>query len=291
MPIDRTAFRNVHFFDASTGQPFGGCYQAGSLTEQNILWILENILLVSEAPWTIQCRRSGRIIASTNNTLSPGDYEVHSGSVFSFDVPQTLIVFDVPWTRIGSIRVSDEPWAARLMSHSISSRENSFPARIRQRDGKCVISGRINNAAQYGIWAAYEAAHVFPLEHESIWNGLLILHYVFDQYLFSVNPDDGYKIVSFLPDYFGIDGRILDPICRDPENLHRVSDEGLRWHFRQSVLDNMRGAGEPVFEHDFPPGTDMLDTWRQEPYGKERFEMAVATKLKTTSGNEPAAVS
>ncbi|KAF8434904.1 hypothetical protein BGX38DRAFT_1218585 [Terfezia claveryi] len=34
---------------------------------------------------------------------------------------------------------------------------------------------------------------------------------------------------------------------RDP---HRVSDEVLRWHFRQNVLANMRGAGEPVFEHD-----------------------------------------
>jgi hypothetical protein len=37
-----------------------------------------------------------------------------------------------------------------------------------------------------------------------------------------------------------------------------VSDQLLRLHFRQSVLANMRGAGEPVFEHDFPPGTDML---------------------------------
>ncbi|OJD20388.1 hypothetical protein ACJ73_08278 [Blastomyces percursus] len=88
MPIDRTAFWNVHFSDASTGRPSGGCYQAGSFTEQNILWILENILLVSEAPWTIQCRRSGCIITSTNNILSPSDYEVHSSR---------------------PIRVSDEP--------------------------------------------------------------------------------------------------------------------------------------------------------------------------------------
>ena len=94
-----------------------------------------------------------------------------------------------------------------------------------------------------------------------------------------------------MPDDFGIDGRILDPICRDPETFHRVSDEVLRWHFRQSVLANMRGAGEPVFEHDFPPGTDMLGTWREEPYGKERFEMALATKLKTHSRSEPGIIS
>ena len=113
--------------------------------------------------------------------------------------------------------MSDEPWAARLISHNISGRDDLFPVGVRDRDGKCVVSGRINNAAQYGIWAAYEAAHVFPLEHESIWihnnygrwitdmddavgiskinsvqNGLLIergLHSLFDQYLFSVNPD------------------------------------------------------------------------------------------------------
>jgi len=27
-----------------------------------------------------------------------------------------------------------------------------------------------------------------------------------------------------------------------------------RWQFRQSVLANVRGAGEPASEHDFPPG-------------------------------------
>jgi hypothetical protein len=64
--------------------------------------------------------------------------------------------------------------------------------------------------------------------------------------------------VVFDDDSMGLDGRILDPVCRDPANLHRVSDQLLRWHFRQSVLANMRGAGEPIFEHDFPPGTDMM---------------------------------
>lgn len=46
------------------------------------------------------------------------------------------------------------------------------------------------------------------------------------------------------PDKFGVDGRILDS--------GRVSDEILRWHFRQAVLANMKGAGDPVFEHDLP---------------------------------------
>jgi hypothetical protein len=28
--------------------------------------------------------------------------------------------------------------------------------------------------------------------------------------------------------------------------------------FRQAVLINMKGAGEPIFEQDFPPGSDIV---------------------------------
>ena len=46
----------------------------------------------------------------------------------------------------------------------------------------------------------------------------------------------------------------------------------------------MRGAGEPIFETDFPPGEDMMATLRAEPYGKERFEMELAWRLKDRAG-------
>jgi len=49
-----------------------------------------------------------------------------------------------------------------------------------------------------------------------------------------------------------------------------VSDEFLRWHFRQSVLANMRGAGEPVFEHDFTDGDMVKEVFE---CAKERFEL------------------
>ena len=35
-------------------------------------------------------------------------------------------------------------------------------------------------------------------------------------------------------------------------------DQVLRWHFQQAVFANMGGAGEPLFESDFPPGMDMV---------------------------------
>lgn len=113
--------------------------------------------------------------------------------------------------------MTDELWFARLTSHSVSGREDRFRNGVRARDGKCVISGQVNRGAQWDDWAGFEAAHVFPLEKESLWiqfnygrwltnmddavgvsgihsiqNGLLMagsLHTRFDQYLFSINPD------------------------------------------------------------------------------------------------------
>lgn len=103
----------------------------------------------------------------------------------------------------------------RLITHSISGREDTFRDGIRARDGKCVISGMVNRGAQFNIWSGFQAAHIFPLESESYWvdqgygrwirdvtpgvakinsrqNGFLLqatVHIDFDNYLVSVNPD------------------------------------------------------------------------------------------------------
>ena len=113
--------------------------------------------------------------------------------------------------------MSIEAWFPRLTSRAVSGREDAFCERVRARDCKCVISGEVNTGVQWGVWAGYEAVHVFPLEQESLWaqydygrwitnmdgvigsskinspqNGLVMsgnLHTRFDQYLFSINPD------------------------------------------------------------------------------------------------------
>lgn len=46
---------------------------------------------------------------------------------------------------------------------------------------------------------------------------------------------------------FGITGEYSE--FGDDER--RPADQLLRWHFRQAMLTNMKGAGEPVFEFDF----------------------------------------
>lgn len=64
-----------------------------------------------------------------------------------------------------------------------------------------------------------------------------------------------------------------------------MSKEILRWHFRQAVLANMRGVGEPTFETDFPPGSDRLSAMRDGPYGKERLEKTLDIRMKWASLN------
>ncbi|KAK2810943.1 hypothetical protein FQN50_002534 [Emmonsiellopsis sp. PD_5] len=288
MSTGRAGFRNVHFYNALTGDCLGGFYQKGSLTEERLIWILSNVLLVVAEPLTVKHRTSGRVVTPSGSLVEPGDYDISS---------------------TGSIHMNDEPWVARLITFSVSGRDNQFRSGVRARDRKCVVSGRVNTLIESNLWASFNAAHVFPLECENLWqelnygrwmtnmddtaglskinstqNGLLMsshFHDLFDQYLFSINPDDGYKIITFFPNDLNIDGRILDAVCRDPTDPNHVSDELLRWHFRQSVLANMRGAGEPVFESDFPPGTDKMATLREEPYGKERFEREIESRLRS----------
>lgn len=75
---------------------------------------------------------------------------------------------------------------------------------------------------------------------------------------------------------YGGAGTLLPRTLDSPQ---RPADELLRWHFRQAVLANMRGAGEPVFEHDFPPCSDMLEDIRTGPKAAERMEAEIFGRL------------
>jgi len=79
-----------------------------------------------------------------------------------------------------------------------------------------------------------------------------------------------------------LDQKFLD----DPQ---RAVDELLRWHFRQAVLINMRGAGEPVFEHDFPPGSDIVGAILRGPKAAERMESELFSRLGAQMELFPAA--
>ncbi|KAI9811661.1 MAG: hypothetical protein M1826_003113 [Phylliscum demangeonii] len=185
---------------------------------------------------------------------------------------------------------------------------------VRARDRGCVASGvLVRRSADPNVEDNFDglhAAHVHPLAYEqlleqdglrrgvedeefpldpssapidSVRNGLLLFshhHSRFDPYKWSVNVDDGYKIVSFVPDLASIDGRILALSCRDRTDPRSVPDELLRWHFRQAVLANVMGAGEPTWDFDNPPGSDVMACIRNGPEPEKRMEMELVTRLR-----------
>ncbi|KAG0136480.1 hypothetical protein HOY82DRAFT_479109 [Tuber indicum] len=295
MSLSRPRWRNVSFYDATNpNQALGGFVQNGTITEANFLDMLGILLMTDGSPLRVQERITSHIVSRMDQPLETGVYDIYCDA---------------------TIQVSDEPWIHRLVSRYRPSGEDTLLHYhdVSNRDRKCVIAGIVNPeiCIQSHDWTGFEVAHIFPLECENYWiqhnyelwitdiddaagsskinssqNGFLLrtdIHQMFKQYLWSVNPDDGYKVVVFTIDRFGFDGRILDPVCRSTTDPHRVSDEILRWHYRQSVLANVRGAGEPLFEHDFSPGTDVVGEILAGPYAQERFELEVAARLRVPS--------
>ncbi|KAK9375636.1 uncharacterized protein V1513DRAFT_377532 [Lipomyces chichibuensis] len=284
----RAIGRDVHFYHfAEPEMALGGMILSPSVTEMNFLSMLA-ILIVASGPYRVTSRNTGEDLAPTDNCLQPGHYDIR------------------PYSRRDAISMTDEPCIIRILSRTITGRDDAFRNQVRERDGKCVITGLVNTQAYRDRWTGFEAAHIFPLssedyfvqsgfirwitnrrdEHDtginSAQNGLLMqnsIHALFDDFGFAVNPDDGYKITCFDGDPFGIDGKILDPVCRDPSDDRSARNELLRWHFRQAVLANMRGAGEPSFETDFPPGTDMMGEILSGPDAAKRMEAELFSRL------------
>jgi hypothetical protein len=83
--------------------------------------------------------------------------------------------------------------------------------------------------------------------------------------------------VFFTPYSEQLYGRHLDQ--EFVANPQRPTDGLLRWHFKQAVLTNMKGAGEPVVEHDFPPGSDMVGDILRGPRAAERMEFELFGRL------------
>ncbi|KAK9242260.1 HNH endonuclease-domain-containing protein [Lipomyces tetrasporus] len=290
----RAIARDVHFYHfAEPDKALGGLILNRSVTETNFLSML-GIIIVASGPYRVTLRSTGHDLTPTDEPLQPGHYDIR------------------PYSRKDTISITDEPCVIRIISQSSTGRDSRFRTEVRKRDGKCVITGTVNIRAEGDNWSSFHAAHVFPLSSEDYWlqsgfsrwitnrigerdtginscqNGLLMrshMHEQFDGFYFSINPDDGYKITCFDKDFDGIDGRILDPVCRDPNDNRRVSDKLLRWHFRQAVLANMRGAGEPSFETDFPPGTDMMGEILNGPAAAKRMEAELFSRLGSYSSS------
>ncbi|KAK9323660.1 hypothetical protein V1517DRAFT_351953 [Lipomyces orientalis] len=245
---------DVHFYRfAEPERALGGMILSPSVTDMNFLSMLA-ILIVASGPYRVTSRNTGEDPAPTDNPLQPGHYDIW------------------PYSRRGN----NDPCIIRILSRTITGRDEAFRNQVRERDGKCVISG-LEYFVQSGFirWITNRMD-----EHDtginSRQNGLLMqnsIHALFDHFGFAVNPEDGYKITCLDGDPFGIDG-----------DDRSARDELLRWHFGRAVLANMRGAGEPSFETDFPPATDMMGEILSGPDAAKRMEADLFSRLNSANG-------
>lgn len=285
MPPARSGSRNVWIeFASAPGVIQGGLCAASTITRAQFLDMLSVVFVASGG---FQARRysSNTPITSTNQLLQHGRYILY---------PQ------VPGQEIC---VSNEVFFPRTLSLPSTIRDPMFRVQVRQRDGRCVITGDINHEAVDDRWVDFQAAHIFPLALDQIFidqgfsqlithqhppginspqNGLLVrgsIHNLWDDYSIAVNPHDGYRVQSFRPNAWNYHGKILDPVCRNPNDSMSVIDELLRWQYEQAVLCNMRGPGEASFEFDFPPGTDMMGEIQKGPQPAARMEAEMFNRL------------
>jgi len=204
------------------------------------------------------------------------------------------------------IPITEERAIPRSVSYNLSNpdpRIAAFRQRVRERDGCCVVTG---TRVPPGHYEAFEAAHIFPVAHLDLWrsgqwgqrieddfpdvgdskihsvqNGILLLqhaHTYFDKYNIAINPDDNFKITSFVEDYLGFDGRYM--VLSNSLQRYQPLRSLLKYHFRMAVLCNMKARGpEYDWDEDIPPGMDPVAEISNSEEGKLRFELVMAERL------------
>ncbi|KAH0559756.1 hypothetical protein GP486_003727 [Trichoglossum hirsutum] len=282
---NRSVGRDVHVYDAKNPDTaLGGLILTNGVTNANFYSMVE-IFCIFDSSFFLR-DEGGRTIQRDDSPLHPSKYYILTN---------------------GSITINNEGYLARAVSVASGTRLASFRDAVRERDKGCVVTGKVAVNAYKNNWVGFQAAHVFPLAYEQQWkdgnysrwitipaadggtinsvqNGILLrsdIHARFDTYDFSIDPDDGYKIICFNLDGEGIAGKHLDQrFLGDP---NRPVDQLLRWHFRQAVFANMRGAGEPIFECDFPPGSDMMGEIMSSPGAAGRMEFELFSRLAASN--------
>ena len=191
--MSRATWRNVNFYNGTTGAHLGSLHQNGSITNANFFHMLMDHLLVVETMVTIHFRETGQRMPMNIDRLAIADYDI--------------------FVSRGEIKLTEETCVRRVLTPNRSTRDNSFRDAVRARDGKCVFTGAVHGVMGPDDWTSFEASHVFPLGRQQLWhqcgydhliknpggdpmnsvqNGLLLsshLHQLFDTYGVSANPD------------------------------------------------------------------------------------------------------
>lgn len=77
----------------------------------------------------------------------------------------------------------------------------------------------------------------------------------------------------------GDDNAEKQPNQKSSNNPQSPPGKLFRWHVRQAILIHTGGAGEPIFEHEFPSGSDMMGRIRRGPRAAERMEAELFGRL------------
>ncbi|KAG0132653.1 hypothetical protein HOY82DRAFT_606362 [Tuber indicum] len=135
MPLNRTSIRD-----------------SGAITEATFLDMLGIVVWVMY-PIRVQERTSCHIVSRTSIPLERGVYDIYCQ---------------------GPIEVSDESWVEHEDTRNVTGRNEQFRHEVRNRDRKCVISGIVipETHIQTDNWYGFEACHIFPLKHETLWGEL-----------------------------------------------------------------------------------------------------------------------
>ncbi|KIL58847.1 hypothetical protein M378DRAFT_170124 [Amanita muscaria Koide BX008] len=296
--------RNVHVFSSSDGAEVAGFFQHGGVSISTFIgWINEVCSIYEE--WALYpCKFDNNRVAdgaaldsSSADELQPGRYVIRTSPPNTGQLLVQLTT-DVPRTRAYSCHTPDN---------------SNFVTRVRARDQRCCITGRLVAADDY---TGFEVSHIFPLSETDIWNSLnykrfieddQVLpgfemnsvqqgflcwsgeHRMFDDYSIGVNPDDNYRIYDFVvrdPSYSPHGKTFYRNLDEQPRYL--PSPDLLRDHFRQCILRHVKGAGEVIdtgrrFDPDIdlrPGGFDLASGgWWSTSEGKKQLEAELRSRL------------
>ena len=112
------------------------------MTNANFYSMVE-IVFIFDNDYTLRSE-SGTTVKRDDNFFQPGKYLISTAD---------------------SLMANNEPWLVYTGNVPPESSNPEFHDAVRKRECGCVITGQRAINGAYGFWAAYEATHIFPLEH------------------------------------------------------------------------------------------------------------------------------
>lgn len=216
MAKDRSEGRDVHFLmrDTQMTHSVVSFWIPQSLTQNSFKCLTSSLsrLIPTMYPWEVRQESTLHVAMNRSNLET---------MISSWNQRKVTYIYfsrisQIP-NKTGTLSITDEVPVTRITSHTVTGRDNTFRAAVRERDKKCVITGLTNSVKNMARneWDRFEAAYVFPLACESLFihgnlprwitlraptksginsvqNALLLrvdVHRLFDQYLITINPD------------------------------------------------------------------------------------------------------